>query len=182
MPLGIFRPGVHTVTYGDTPVDLGLTTSAGWRLRWRDAMKKINDTNSFGESLIDGIYRGKSDMKLIVTLKEWSVQARKALWPWGSTTIGSVAFDGKLGNVGWLASDHAQSIILTAEAGSPAATVGDVAGTPGTAWNLWTFHKCILAPENDLEILFGPDETDVPAIFDVLLTDQSGTKRFFTPA
>lgn len=176
MALGLFRPGVHTATHGDTPVALGLTTSAGWRLRWKYARKNIDDTNKFGKSLIDGIHQGFSDVKLITTFKEWGVEERKALWPFTSTTHGSKVFDGKLGNVGWLTSDHAQQLVLTAEANSPAAAI-DSGG-----WNVWTFHKVIIAPENDLEILFGPDETDVPVIFDVLLTEVSSVFRYFTPS
>lgn len=176
--LGLFRPGVFAATYGGS--DIGLTTSAGWRFRYQLAGRRIEDTNQFGEACIDIIHRGMKNTKLIVTLKEALPIVRRALWPYGSTTFASNEFDGKQASVGWLATQFAQAIVLTAEAGSPAAIQGDVANTPGTAWNVCTFHKCILAPENDVEYIFAPEETDVPVIFDVLLDDQTGVKRFFT--
>lgn len=167
MGLGAFVPGVFAGTYNGTT--LGLTTSEGWRLKWRDSVKKINDTNAYGDTLIDGIYRGKQGVQLLVTVKEWNSIVKAAIWPW--SVPATPVFDGKLGQIGQLMSDVAKAIVLTPEALSPAAVAGN---------NTFTASKAILSPDNDIELLLGPDERDIPLLFDLLLYDDSGTKRFFT--
>lgn len=167
MGLGTFVPGVFAGTYNGTT--LGLTTSEGWRLKWRDSVKKINDTNAYGDTLIDGIYRGKQGVQLLVTVKEWNSIVKAAIWPW--SVPATPVFDGKLGQIGQLMSDAAKAIVLTPEANSPAATVGS---------NTFTASKAILSPDNDIELLMGPDERDIPLLFDLLLYDDTGVKRFFT--
>lgn len=166
MGLGTFVPGVFAGTYNGTT--LGLTTSDGWRLKWRDSVKKINDTNAYGDTLIDGIYRGKSGVQLMVTVKEWNSIVKAAIWPY--SVPATPVFDGKLGQIGQLTSNVAKAIVLTPEASSPAA---------GVAETILTASKAILSPDNDLEFLMGPVERDIPLLFDLLLYDDSGVKRFF---
>jgi hypothetical protein len=168
MALGTFAPGVHAATFNGQ--DCGLTTSQGWRLRYRPSVKKIQDTNAYGDTLIDGIFRGYQGVQLLVTFKEWIAAVKAAINPYGTAVGGNMTFDGIQGQIGLLSSDLAKVLILTAQANSPAAATGT---TPLTA------NKAILSPENDVEILFGPDERDIPVVFDLLLYDDSGTKRFF---
>ena len=96
------------------------------------------------------------------------------MWPWGTAT--PPTFDGTPGAIGKLATDYAKAIVLTAEAGSLAATAS-AGGVPNAA--KFTAGMAILAPENDVEFLFGAVETDVPVLFDLFLYDDAGTKRFF---
>jgi hypothetical protein len=140
-----------------------LVTSGGQNLRYRPSIKKINNTSLYGDTLIDGIYRGLSGVQLLVTFKEWTSTIRSLLWPW-STNLG------EQGRIGQLASALAAPIVLTAQALSPAAVNG-----PATL----TASLALLAPENDVSVLFGPDERDIPVLFDLYLYDDSGTKVFF---
>lgn len=166
MGLGTFVPANYAITYNGTTV--GLTTSAGAKLKWRDSIKKINDTNAYGDTLIDGIYRGKQGVQLMFTVKEWNAIVKAAIWPWSDTA--TPVFDGKLGRMAQLMSDAAKAIVLTPEASSPAATAGN---------NTFTASKCILSPDNDVELLMANDERDIPLLFDLLLYDDTGVKRFF---
>jgi len=166
MALGTFRPGEYTMTYAGAPC--GLVTSGGQHLRFRPSKKKINDTATYGDTLIDGIYRGMN-AQLMVTFKEWTVAVKQAIWPYSAGGPGA-GFDGTLGIIGRLDSDISQGIVLTAVAGTPAALNG-----PAT----FTALRPILADGNDLDIPFGPDETDVPVVFDLMLYDDSGVKRLF---
>jgi hypothetical protein len=162
MALGTFRPGHYAMTHDGDAV--GLVTSGGQNLRWRPSKKKIQDTSIYGDTLIDGIYRGMTGVQLLVTFKEWNAAIREIIWPYNATL-------GVNGIVGQLDSDLAKAIVLTAQSGSPAATNGP---TPFTA------SKAIISDLNDINILFGPDEHDIPVLFDLLLYDSSGTKIFFT--
>lgn len=162
--LGTFGIGQYTAAISST--DLGLTTSEGWKLRYRPAKKKINDTNLYGDTLIDGIYLGMEGVQLMTTFKEWKAGMLGTLWPYGAA-----AFDGTLGTIGVLDSSLASTIVLTAVTGTPAATNGPVT---------LTCHQCILSPDNDIEVLLAPDERNVPVLFDLLLSNVSSTLRFFT--
>jgi hypothetical protein len=164
MGLGIFAPGEYVMTYDSVAV--GLVTSGGQNLRWRFKEKAIQDTNRFGDTKIDGIYRGVNAL-LAVTFKEWKPAVRAAIWPWSA----SGTFDGTLGVIGRLASDVAKVITLTPTAGTPAATAGPT---------LFTANLAKIAPENDINLLFGPDERDIPVIFELLPYDSSGTIRLFS--
>lgn len=163
--LGAFRPGSYTATYNS--VALGLTTGDGWKLRWKPSKIKIQNTNAYGDTLIDGIFRGMTGVQLMTTLKEWNAAVQAALWPYSNATP---AFDGVLGVMGQLDTGVAKSLVLTADTSSPAFL------TPGKTV---TAAGAILAAENDYELLMGPIETDMPIVFDLLLYDSSGTKRFF---
>ena len=172
MPLVTVRPGVHTATYGS--VALGETTADGYRLRYRNRGIPINNTGSYGDSLIDGIHRGMSNVQVIATFKEMNVSVEDAMYPMGTTPN---TLDGILGEVGELWTTFALPIVITPAAGSPAlANRPAASATTGVI----TLHACLLASDNDVEFLFGAVETDVTLVFDVLLTDQSAVKRFWT--
>jgi hypothetical protein len=115
--------------------------------------------------MIDGIYRGQ-DVQIVVTFKEWTANIRSAIWPYGAA-----GFDGTVGQVGRLNSALAKVIILTAAAGSPAAA----GSSPATL----TANLGIIAPENEIDILMGPDERNIPVLFDLIPYDDSGTVRHF---
>lgn len=162
MGLAQIRPGEYTMTYDGTAI--GMCRSDGKSLRYRRKGKPINDTDTFGLTKIDGIALG-CDVFLALTMIEWNAGVKKAIWPQSTT------FDGTLGVIGRIDSDLAKAIVLTAVAGTPAATLG-----PATL----TASKGILAPENDVNIIFGPDETPIPLLFELLPYDDSGTKRHFS--
>ncbi len=166
--LGNFRPGTYTATFGG--VACGLTTGEGFRLRWKPKAIKINNTGAYGDTLIDGIYRGVGDVQIVTTFKEWNVTIGKMIWPWGAGS--PPAFDGTLGVIGTLHTSKALPLILTPGANTPAAANGPSNG-------VFTAGMARIADENDIDWLNGPVETDIPVVLDLLLYDDSGTKRFF---
>lgn len=153
MALGTFAPGYYTCTYDGN--DLGLVEGVR-RLRRRHRAQPIA-ADKYGDSMIDGVYRG-GDCFLQMTFKEWTSAVRSALWPFDADF-------GDMGQCGRLLSDLAKSLVLTVEANSPAATAG-----PSTV----TASKVILAPENDVEIIFGNEQRDVPVLLQLLPYDYSG--------
>lgn len=166
------RPGPWTATFN--AVALGITTDDGFTLRYRRSSEKINNTNLYGDSLIDGIFRGYGSVQLLATFKEWNVALQHAMFPHSGAS--PPVFDGIQGVVGTLDSAQAEPIVLSAVAGTPAASA-NVAGVANA--NTFTAAKAIIAPENDVEFLFAAKQTDVPILFDLLLYDDTGTKRFF---
>lgn len=166
MALGAFSVGEYQATYNG--VATGMVTSGGHNLRFRPAIKRINNTSTYGDTLIDGIYRGWSQVQLLTTFKEWNAAVRSAIWPFSN--FAAPAFDGLLGTIGKLTSDAAKALVLTPVVGTPAATLGPLT---------FTAAKCILSDQNDIGILLGPDERDIPVLFDLLLYDDAGVKRFF---
>jgi hypothetical protein len=166
MALGTFSIGEYTATYNSNAI--GLVSSGGYNLKFRPSVQPINDTATYGDTLIDGVYRGISGVQVVVTVKEWNTAVKQILWPFGD--FASPTFSGALGVIGKLISDAAKSLVLTAVTGTPAATNG-----PAT----FTAAKAILSPANDVSIIMGPTQRDVPLLFDLLLYDDSGTKRFF---
>lgn len=164
MGLAALRPGEYTATYD--AVAIGMFRSDGKSLRFRRKGKLVNDTDTYGLSTIEIINLG-IDVFLSGTMIEWNATVKKIIWPYGSAGT----FDGKLTKIGHLDSDNAKQIVLTALAGTPAATLG-----PATL----TAAKAILAPENDVNIIFGPDETPIPILFQLLPYVDGSDKRFFT--
>ena len=162
--LGAFAPGNYSMTY-DTG-DVGIIAGDGEMLRLRTEEKPVKGTVPFGDTKIDGIYRGLNGL-LLVTFKEWTTPVKKAIFPWYSGGL-----DGRIGTIGQLGSSVAKQVVLTAESGSPAYTVGP---------RVVTIPLCKLAPENDINILFGPAERDIPVIFELLpYKDGSNFYRLFS--
>lgn len=124
-------------------------TAEGYRLSW-EFFKRLITGDAFAEAPQDGVYRG-AQMHLAATLIEYNAAAvAAAVWPYHATmwTTGQV---GRL-DVG---TSLIKQIVLTAVAGTPAATV------PATL----TIPKAILAEGFPVEILFAPDLREVPLRF-----------------
>ena len=150
MALGTFAPGYYTCTWNSN--DLGLVNGVR-RLRRRYRSQSIQ-ADKFGDSQIDGVYRG-GDVFLSMVFKEWTAAVRAALWPFDSDF-------GDMGQCGRLLSDLAETLVLSVESGSPAATAGFASLQANLA---------ILAPDNDVEIIFGNEQRDVPVLFQLFPYD-----------
>jgi hypothetical protein len=159
-PLGTFGIGQYSATFNANA--MGLTTSEGVKVRYRPSVQKINNTNLYGDTLIDGIYRGIEGVQILMTAKEWKTAVFAAIWPFG----GGTTFDGTLGTVGALISSKALTLVLSAVTGTPAYTNGPVTLTAVGA---------ILSGDNDIEFMMGPTEREIPIVFDCLLTATGGT-------
>ena len=102
-----------------------------------------------GDSVQDGVYRG-GNMFISFTLLEFSISsAMLSLWWMHSNTLGRM---GKIGTL--IQQNFAQSLVLTALAGTPAAGGGAVGSL--------TAAKCCWAPNFDVRILFAPRLRRVP--------------------
>lgn len=138
-----FIAGGYTVTYNAST--LGQLAN-GLRLS-HEFFKRLITGDSYGETPQDAVYRG-ARVSVDCTLIEYNATgAALAFWPYNATlyTIGVV---GRL-DVG---SSLAKSLVLTAVAGTTAATV------PATA----TFLTSILQEGFPVELLFAPDLREVP--------------------
>ncbi len=96
---------------------------AGWRLRWDTHEHRVDDTTSWGKTLIEMIYLG-ADWHLQAELLEYSIGTTTALvWPWNPVTAPmGTTFGAQLAGVGSRATNFGSgSLVLTAIAGTPAA-------------------------------------------------------------
>lgn len=159
--LGTFAPGYYAQTFdGD---DCGLVEGVR-RLRRKFFWEPIK-ADKWGDTTIDGVYRG-GDVFLSVVFKEWKAPIKTKI-----CNMFVPADFGAVGEVGELITNFAKVIVLTAQAGSPAATAG-----PATL----TANLAIVAAGNDMELLMGNLQRDVPVLFQLLPYDDSGTLRHFS--
>lgn len=159
--LGTFAPGYYSMTYGG--LDCGLVEGVR-QLRRRFSAQQIQ-TDVYGDSDVDGVYRGGNTF-LMMTFKEWKAPiSTTILNPYHVTDIGAMGLNGRL------QTDLSAVIILTATASTPAATAGPVT---------LTASKAILAPDNDVEWLMGNEQRDVSVLFQLYPYDDSGTIRWFS--
>lgn len=110
-----------------TRASLGLMRS-GWELHWDVHTYPVNDTTSWGKTLIELIYLG-ADWRLKAQALEYSVGAlTEAAWAWngGQEDVGEL-FNVVASNIGQRATNASSGgLILTAVAGPPAQS------SPGT--------------------------------------------------
>lgn len=177
MPIGYDAAASATISCGHyamtyDPVGSTSATNCGLvkgvrLLRGRHSYRMMT-ADQWGDTEIDGIYRGQN-WSLQVTFKEWTAVIRESICPFAAT-----AGDwGGLGTIGQLAQARGGPIVLTPVSGTPAATNG-----PTTI----TIHSAVLAPENDVDIILGNEERDIPVLFKIFPTVQSSVVRFFTLA
>lgn len=117
----------------------------------------------FGESIIDGVYRG-GDCFVLMSLKEWIAGTLDAMHPFDANM-------GESGVIGRLMSDIAAALVLTAVTATPAAATG-----PATR----TYSKALFTFEHSREIVFGSEERNVPVTFIGFPTEQSATTSELT--
>lgn len=157
--LGTFAPGYYAMTIvgASGAVDCGLVEGVR-RLRRRHKWEPIK-ADKWGDTTIDGVYRG-ADVFLSMVFKEWKTPVKdRILNMFSPTDVGAV------GEVGELITNFAKEIVLTAQAGSPAAAAGFATLTASLA---------ITAAENEIEVLMGNLQRDVPVLFQLIPYETSG--------
>lgn len=138
----MFVAGQYTATIGASPVSIG-QVKEGFR-RTHEFFKRLITGDNFAEAKQDAVYRG-GDVHVQFTLLEYDAAGTATLiWPYGTF--------GDLGVIGVLDTSVATPLILTAIAGTTAAT------RPATM----TFPTCVLAEGYPVELLFAPDLREVP--------------------
>lgn len=153
-----FIAGQYTVTYNG--VTIGQLES-GINIIQQSIVEPIRGDN-MGESDQDWTYQGGNVYAELQSLEYNASGVAAAFWPYGA--IGVVGIVGRLGQ------DLAKSLILTALAGTPAAS------TPATI----TASKAILRPGQDLRLLFSPKLRKVPLVFQLLPYTSGGNNVWFT--
>lgn len=122
--------------------------------------------SQWGQTIIDYILQG-AGMFGVVTIKEWTTNTKAFLWPFGST-------HGIVDEPGVMFNAYAKQLVLTALAGTPAATYG-----PATR----TYPYVAVLPGHNLDITLGPMERNIVVAVAVLPEPASGGSRkakFFT--
>jgi hypothetical protein len=164
MALGKFTAGPYTASHtpaGGSPAAIGLTED-GWRVRLRLLGEEISRSDAYGMSLLDSVYQGARAVATC-TFIEWDTDELAMAMPWsawlpvGTTKLIVVNTAGPIGR---LASDKAGSLVLTAQANTPAATNG-----PATL----TMGKLIAMPNQDIDVYMGPGHRKFAMNFDLLL-------------
>lgn len=136
--------GRYSATYNS--VDVGITQT-GYELSLESKWQEITPTDAFGDSIIDGVFRGGNCYCQFEGMA-YKAGAITPFWPWGALGILATT----AAPIGRLASDVASAFVLTATAATPAATI------PATL----TASKAILAPNNPAKLLFDSRLRTVP--------------------
>jgi hypothetical protein len=165
-----FIAGPYTATYnsalgGGADLDLGITED-GFELEVTPFADLVRGDN-LGESIQDGVYRGK-DVYLNVVIQEWSKDGvMRAFNPFIDTD--ALSDISEVGQVGRLLSNMAGVLILTAVAGTTAAA------TPATL----TASRAIIAPGFPLKSLLATRLRKLPLRFLLLpYTDSSDVVHY----
>jgi hypothetical protein len=155
LAIGTFIGGRYSSTLGGG--DFGLTEQ-GYQLVIVGHAEKIQQSDAYGDSLLDWFMRG-CDVSVIADSLEYkgSMGAsgpHAATWPYGTTF-------GAHGVIGRLASNVALSLVMSATASTPAAT------TPASL----TAARTMLEPGFNVALLFNSRLRKVPARFACLPSD-----------
>lgn len=156
MALETLVAGRYSNTYN--AVDTGITRE-GYTLDQGVKAEVIDETDAFGGSAIDYVYRG-GDVFLSFISKAYKAGSLTPFWPWGALGVLLTT----AAPLGRLASAVASSNVLTAVAGTPAAAA------PATL----TATLSILAPNNSASLLFNSKVREVPVRLQCLPADVTG--------
>jgi len=159
--LGTYIDGAYAGTYN--AVGIGPTEN-GWRLRKSVSGQAIDESDQYGNTLIDFFYRGGS-CRISCDAQEYKAGTIAPFWPWGS--LGQVITSAV--PIGMRASDVAKALVLTSTAGTPAAAA------PATL----TATYSVMAMGQDVELFFHSRLRTVPIILQLLPYTSSGSTVWF---
>jgi hypothetical protein len=161
MGLDTFIAGRYSSTYNS--VDTGISET-GYEIQFESKAREIAESDAYGESIIDIIYRGGNHYCQFTSLA-YKAGSTSPFWPWGSL--------GVMGVIGRIGSNVASAHVLTAVAGTPAAAA------PASV----TAAGAILAPNSPARLLFNSVLRTVPVRLLYLPTDVgSGVIKWFVTA
>lgn len=157
--------GAYTNTWAGSA--MGYTRS-GYNLHYTLKGEKIEETDIYGLSLIDIVYRG-AQMTIDATLKIYQAASVAPL----ITYVASFGQIYAAGNpIATTASSKGQALVLTVVANTSAA----LAGGPNTL----TAIKTVPSPDNDFTLVLNSVVREIPLRFDVLTNDATGTGSLFS--
>lgn len=169
--LGTQVAGAYTATYqptGLSQTDIGFT-ERGYLLRWSYNYDQVENTDSFGQgTLIESFYQGVN-IWVGGTFKEYKQGPLYAVAPWQTfAPTGANTF--ALGVVGRAATYVGGPLILTATAGTPAAS------SPASL----TATMALIDNGHQVEQLYGPTHRMTPFLFRIYPYSSTGIKYFTT--
>lgn len=167
MAIEVTIAGAYTSTYNSVAV--GMTTN-GFELQVDTHGEIVNETDIYGESVLDFVQRGSS-YRLIAESKVFKAGSVTPFYPWGS--LGVIATTAA--PIGRIASDVAASMVLTVVSNTKAHNT-----TPSI--NTLTASKAILAPNSNLSLLFSSRVRNVPLNLMLLPSESGGTVTAFVPS
>jgi hypothetical protein len=123
MALDTFLAGRYSATYNTA--DVGIT-GEGQKLNFETKLELIQESDAYGQTIIDGVFRG-GDVTADFESLAYKAGSLAAFWPYGNTLAGNGVL-GVLVNpgasnvpIGVLASALAKAFVMTSVAGTPAA-------------------------------------------------------------
>ncbi len=172
MALGTFVAGRYSGTYNSS--DVGICKE-GYELELDSDLDDIGETDAWGTSVIDGIWRG-GNCFVQFTSEEYKAGSLAAFWPYG----GAMGAAGVLGilydatqttklPIGQLASSIALPLVLTVTAGVPA--VNNI--------NTLTATEALLAKNFNGKLLFNSKLREVPVRLRCYPYTASNITKFF---
>lgn len=156
---GDFPPGPYEVTYKGTTIGLMEGPIRGQDQHIASPIR----ASLYGQTVIDWINQGAAHYVAFV-VKEWDAGAKAAMWQAGAAL-------GQVDEAGILMNTKAGALVLTAVAGTPAATEGPVTRT---------YPLAMLLPGHNLDVTFGPEERNVPIVMVALPEVSSGGSKKLT--
>lgn len=155
-----FIAGRYSISYNS--VDVGIAED-GHTLSWQVFKEMINNTDVYGDTDIDAIYRGMN-VFLQTNLKEYKAGSVTPATPYNSfAPSGATTFS--MGVIGRLDTNVANTLIMTDTDGTPAATF------PATL----TASEAILAAGFPVELFFGPRHRRIPIRWQLYPYDTGGS-------
>ena len=151
MAIATFVGGAYTGTLGGSALGL---TEQGFTLIFVPKAERIEESDGYGLTLLDYFFRGV-DVSTVFDGLEYKSGTITSAWPWGSL--------GTMGVIARLASSIAGSMVLTAVAGTPAAS------SPASL----TASRTIIEPGHNVNILFNSKLRKVPIRFVNLPSDSA---------
>lgn len=159
---GDFPPGPYQATFEG--VDIGLMEGP---IRHQQNIIALPIRAAlWGQHVINYIMQG-GGVFAVLTIKEWDAGSKAVLWPYN-------AAQGIYPVVGELLDQYFGPLVLTALAGTPAATEGPVTRT---------YPFAALLPGHNIDVTFSSGERNVPLVLGVLPEQNSttvGQAKYFT--
>lgn len=125
MPLVSVIAGRYSATRDGK--NLGILSSAGFELSWSPHYRMVGRTDSYAESLVNGIYTG-ADWRLRFQCLEWPTGAADkggadAAWPWDWRNNAPHLWGVAHGKTGRSLRANAKDLVLSATTSTPAAAL-----------------------------------------------------------
>jgi hypothetical protein len=151
-------------------VDVGYTQN-GFEVQFDSFAEEVNETDAYGQTLIDLVYRGGTHY-ILYESKVFKAGSVTPFWPWGTGLGVLVTPTGPIGRLGSLA---AAPFVMTVTPATPA-------DAPTALIDTLTASKAILAPNSNLRLLFTSKVRTVPTRLVCLPTETAGIVTAFSVA